>query len=425
MPSRRLRYDDAGQAVFAGARVRDLASSFGTPVYVFDEDELRERAAEYIDAAGPRNVVYAGKAMLVGRLLRVLDELGLGLDVVSEGELEFALRLGFPAERIVLHGVYKSRRSLELAAEHGIGCIVIDAPGEVAALDAAARAAGVRLPVQIRLNLGIDAHTHRSLATGVEHSQFGIPVHDGQAGETVREVLRSDRLRLLGYHSHIGSSISELAPFLLNARAVLEFSDAIRRETDFWPTELDLGGGLGIAGDDLPSPRDLVEAVLGTVRQMAEERDLEVPRVLFEPGRSLVGPAGATLYRVVQRKVSGSGTTYLVVDGGMSDNPRPALYSSYPEFRLAEQREGALLPYDVVGLHCETGDVLARGVLLPETAPGDILIALDTGAYNHSMASHYNRVATAPVVFVREGVAFPATRRDVVADWLRLELGLS
>ncbi len=423
MPPLSFRYDAQGVACIAGARIPDLASAFGTPLYLYDEGELRTRLAQYAAAAGAGNVAYASKALLIGRIAKLVAEEGMLLDVVGQGELEFALRVGFPPERILLHGVYKSFAALQRAAKEGVGRVVVDSMEEIAAIGRAAREAGRTQEVLIRLQLGIDPHTHPSLSTSVPLSQFGITIEDGQALEAVRRALAEEGVALRGYHSHIGSAIEELEPFRRAAEALGDFAVHAHAGTNFWPEELDLGGGLGIQ-PEAPAPLDVAQAARDGLAPFAADLGLPLPRLMFEPGRYIVGPSGITVYRVAGRKKVGDGRTYLFVDGGMSDNPRPALYGAYPEMAAAREGGDETELVDVAGLHCETGDVLARGVRLPILQTGDFLLALDTGAYNHSMASHYNRVPTPPVVFVQDGVARPATRRDSLADSLRFEVGI-
>ncbi len=423
MPPQSFTYDQDGNAQIAGARISDLASAFGTPLYLMDEDELLRRIALYKEAAGAENVAYASKALLVGKLVKLIAEEGMMLDVVGQGELEFALRVGFPAERILLHGVYKSPQALALAAKEGVGRVVVDSLDELPAIAKAARTAGRAQDVLIRLQLGVDPHTHPSLSTSVPRSQFGISLDDGQALAAIRQALADEHLALRGLHSHIGSAITELPPFRQAAEALGAFALTVLAETGWWPEELDLGGGLGIE-EGAPTPSEVAEQARLGLTPFAEDAHRPVPRLIFEPGRYLVGPCGVTVYRVVGRKRVGDGRTYLLVDGGMSDNPRPALYGAHPAMRAAHNSNAEAEVVDVAGLHCETGDVLARGVTLPRLETGDLLVALDTGAYNHSMASHYNRVPVAPIVFVRNGVARPATRRDSLADWLRFEVGI-
>ncbi len=410
-------------ACIAGARIPDLASAFGTPLYLLDEGELRTRIANYAAAAGAENVAYASKALLIGRIAKLVAEEGMLLDVVGQGELEFALRIGFPAERILVHGVYKSPQALQLATKEGVGRVVIDSLDEIAAVAKAAHTAGRKQDVLLRLQLGVDPHTHPSLSTSVTLSQFGISTADDQALAAVRRALREEWVNLRGLHSHIGSAITDLLPFRRAADAMGAFISTAHVETGWWPQELDMGGGLGIE-DGAPTPAQVAEQVRDGLMPFALDLGKPLPRLIFEPGRYLVGPSGVTVYRVVGRKRVGDGRTYLFVDGGMSDNPRPALYGSYPSLLPARSSDDETEVVDVAGQHCETGDVLARGVRLPVLSPGDYLIALDTGAYNHSMASHYNRVPVPPVVFVEGGVARPATRRDSLADWLRFEIGI-
>lgn len=421
MAPRSFTYDREGIACIAGCRIPDLASTFGTPVYVFDEAEIRARMTAYTAAAGAENVAYASKALLIGRIAQIVAQERMLLDVVGQGELEFALGVGFPADRILLHGVYKSAEALRICAREGVFRVVMDSPEEIAAIGKAAREAGTVQKVLIRLQLGVEAHTHPSLKTSVTLSQFGISIADGQAVQAVQAALAEPGVALQGYHSHIGSSIAELGPFRRAAEEMGTFVTTAAAETGFWPEELDLGGGLGIQ-EDAPRPEEVVGTTRDALVPYFSDYGRPLPRLIFEPGRYLVGPSGVTIYTVVGRKTVGDGRTYLFVDGGMSDNPRPALYGAHPEFRAAREVGDEEEVVDIAGLHCETGDVLARSVRLPALHPGDLIVALDTGAYNHSMASHYNRVSRPPVVFARDGAAQAETRRDTLADWLQLEI---
>ncbi len=419
MPPRHFSWDPSGGASFAGAPVAGLASAFGTPLYVYDEADLSQRIDTYSQAFGAENVAVAAKAFLTGRMLQMAQSAGLGLDVVSEGELEFALRLGFPPERIIMHGLYKPVSALRTAARQGVGLVVVESPGEVAELVRIAREEQCRVGVLLRLAPAVQVHTHPSLATGAPASQFGVPIADGQALETVRELLAAeDAIALRGYHMHVGSQITMLDPFVSGAQAVAAFARTVSAETGFWPEILDLGGGLGISGSS-PSPAVLGSAYKVAIAQVL--RDGPLPRLMTEPGRYIVAPPGATIYRIVQRKTAADGRTYLIVDGGMSDGPRPALYGAEPDVAVSPRRDGEER-VDIAGMHCESGDILRRDVTISRAEVGDLLVVLDTGAYNHSMASHYNRVPVPPVVFVKDGVARPATRRDNLSDWLRLEV---
>ena len=419
MPPRHFSWSPDGTANLAGAPVAGLASAFGTPLYAYDEADLSERIDTYARAFGAENVALAGKAFLTGRLLEIVQGAGLGLDVVSEGELDFALRLGFPPERIIMHGLYKPLSALRTAAREGVGHVVVESPGEVAELVEVARQEKRRVPVLLRLAPAVDVHTHPSLATGNPASQFGVPIEDGQALKTVRElVAAADAVDLQGYHMHVGSQIATLDPFVSGLHAVAEFARTAWAEMGVRPQVLDLGGGLGIT-DDAPSPGVLKEAYFSAVAEALH--GIPMPRIMTEPGRYLVSPPGVTIYHIVQRKTAADGRTYLIVDGGMSDGPRPALYGARPEVAVSPRREGEER-VDIAGMHCESGDIIRRDAKVTRAEVGDLLIVFDTGAYNHSMASHYNRVPVPPVVFVQDGVARPATRRDNLSDWLRLEV---
>ncbi|MGW5051594.1 diaminopimelate decarboxylase [Actinokineospora sp. NPDC004072] len=430
-----------GAVRIGGVDVRELAETYGTPLFVVDEDDFRSRCREHARAFGdPANVHYAGKAFLSVEIARWVADEGLGLDVASGGELAVALRADFPAERITFHGNNKSTAELAAALDAGVGSVVVDSFQEIARLDKLARDRGVRAPVLVRVTVGVEAHTHEFIATAHEDQKFGFSLAGGAAAEACARVLKSDGLALVGLHSHIGSQIFDADGFAVAAHRVIGLLAELHRAhgSDALAelTTVDLGGGLGIAytaADDPPPPAWLAEQLRAVVTKECEQEGLAVPRVAVEPGRAIVGPGTVTLYEVGTTKdvTVGHGAVrrYVSVDGGMSDNIRTALYDAVYDTRLVSrsageggQATGATLSR-VVGKHCESGDVVVRDCWLPENlAPGDLLAVAATGAYCYSMASNYNRLPRPAVVAVRDGAARLLLRRETVDDLLRLEV---
>jgi diaminopimelate decarboxylase len=431
-----------GVVRIAGADVRDLAEEFGTPLFVLDEADFRSRAAEFAAAFGASAVHYAAKAFLSVEVARWVAQQGLSLDVASGGELAVALRAGFPAERIALHGNNKSVDELVAAVEAGVGRVVLDSFHEIARLDAVARERGVVAPVMIRVTVGVEAHTHEFIATAHEDQKFGFSIAGGEASdaaEAARRVLASDSLSLVGLHSHIGSQIFDTEGFEVAAHRVVRFLAQLHKEHGAGAlgtlTTLDLGGGFGIAYREDETPldvADLAAELRGIVKRECHAAELDVPQIAVEPGRAIAGPGTVTLYEVGTLKdvpLGGhTGRRYVSVDGGMSDNIRTALYDAVYDCRLvsrSSERDGtgeAALSR-VVGKHCESGDIVVRDCWLPaDLAPGDLLAVAATGAYCYSMASNYNRLPRPAVVAVRDGVARVLLRRETVEDQFRLEV---
>ena len=399
-----------------------IAVEFGTPVFVYDEDELRRRCREY--AAAFDTVAYASKAFLCTAMARIVDEEGLHLDVATGGELHVALAAGFPPARIVLHGNNKSADELTAALDAGVGRIVVDSFDEIDRLETLAPARGRTPDVLVRVTPGIEAHTHEYIETGTERSKFGFTVNEGVAKAAVERVDRSHHLRLHGLHCHIGSQIYVLESY---ARAV-EVVIGLIAETGASIGELNVGGGLGaryLEDDPVLDVAQYAATVRGAVSDTCRDRGVPEPVVMVEPGRSIAGPAAITLYRVgTVKEIPGVGT-YVAVDGGMSDNPRPVLYEAgYEAFLPARVDEPRALTASVVGKHCEQGDIVVAEARLPDPVrPGELLATPCTGAYGASMASNYNKVPRPAVVFLRAGEARPVVRRETLDDLLRLDLG--
>ncbi|WP_328391309.1 diaminopimelate decarboxylase [Nocardia sp. NBC_00416] len=420
----------------AGVPVTELAAQFGTPLFVVDEDDFRSRCRDMVRAFGSDSRVhYASKAFLCGEVARWIRDEGLSLDVCSGGELAVALHAGFPAERIALHGNNKSVAELEAAVAAGVGHVVVDSLIEIERLEAVAGAAGVVQDVLVRVTVGVEAHTHEYISTAHEDQKFGFSISGGDAMEALARVFEADNLRLVGLHSHIGSQIFEIDGFEIAAHRMLgllrEAVDKFGVERTSQISLIDLGGGLGISylpSDDPPPLEPFAEKLRALVAREAELAGLPVPRIAVEPGRAIAGPGTVTLYEVgTVKDVSLDGglrRRYVSVDGGMSDNIRPALYQADYWCQLVSRgSEAAPLVARVVGKHCESGDIIIRDTWMPADAgPGDLIAVAGTGAYCYSMSSRYNMLTRPAVVAVSDGAARLILRRETVADLLGLEV---
>ncbi|MFF8474246.1 diaminopimelate decarboxylase [Streptomyces sp. NPDC015414] len=416
-----------GAPAVGGVPLADVADRFGTPVHVLDESEVRDRCRTYRDAFPDAEVLYAAKAFLCRAMVRWVDEEGLGLDVCSAGELELAVTTGFPPERIVLHGNAKSPRDLDTALRLGVGRIVIDSPAEIARL-AAAVGSGGHQKVMVRVVPGISAGGHEKIRTGTDDQQFGLSIADGYAQHAISRVLDQPQLELTGLHCHLGSQITGVKPYLVAVRRLVGLMSRLHEQHGLVLPELDLGGGHGVAyrpGDDALDLTTLARRVRTGLAGACATAGLPVPRLIIEPGRAVVGPAGVAVYRVLSVKHTGE-AVFVAVDGGMSDNPRPALYGvRYAPRLIGRHSTAGPARVTVVGRHCEAGDVLAADADLPaDVRPGDLLAVPVAGAYHLSMASGCNLVGRPPVVAVRDGRARLLVRRESLEDVRRRDVGL-
>ncbi|MFE3786904.1 diaminopimelate decarboxylase [Streptomyces goshikiensis] len=409
-----------------GVPLAEIADRFDTPVYVLDEGEVRARCRTYRDAFPDADVLYAAKAFLSRAMVRWVDEEGLGLDVCSAGELELAVTAGFPPERMVLHGNAKSPHDIEAALRLGVGRIVIDGPSEIARLAAMVGTGGSQ-KVMVRVVPGITAGGHEKIRTGTDGQKFGLSLTDGSAQHAIARVLGQPQLELTGLHCHIGSQITEVKPYLAAVRRMVGLMARVRDAHGVVLPELDMGGGHGIAyrpGEPALDLTALARRLRTALVESCAAAALPVPRLTIEPGRAVAGPAGVALYRVLAVKRTGD-RVFVAVDGGMSDNPRPALYGVRYAPRLVGRRPAAEpCVATVVGRHCEAGDILAADVELPgDVRPGDLLAVPVAGAYQLSMASGYNLVGRPPVVAVDNGGARLLMRRETLADFRSRDIG--
>jgi diaminopimelate decarboxylase len=408
--------NERGHLEVGGCDVVELAERFGTPAYIYAEDDMRARARAYVEAFAARTddfeVIYASKALPVTAVYRVMAEEGLSVDVASGGELFLALEGGVPPERLFMHGNNKAPHELEMAFEAGIGYLVLDSFREIELADELLARGGRRQPVLIRVTPGIKPSTHSYIQTGQVDSKFGFGLGDGLAAEAVRRTQASEHLELVGIHAHIGSQIFELEPYVKTIQLLAEFV----RTTGIECRMLNVGGGLGIAYTAEDAPASIEDYVDVKVRGIQQTFD-PVPRILVEPGRSLVGNAGLTAYRLGTIKEIPGVRTYASVDGGMSDNLRPMLYGARYDAAIANRPDAAPTHVTTIaGMHCESGDILIKEVALPDPRPGDVLVTPATGAYGYTMASNYNGVPRPPVIFCKEGSARVVVRRETYED---------
>jgi diaminopimelate decarboxylase len=427
------RRDDDGVMEMGGIKLTDLVEQVGTPVYVLDEVDFRTRARAWKNAFEGWTVFYAGKAFLSGTVARWVAEEGLSLDVCSLGELTVALRAGVDPAKIGHHGNNKSQEELRLALSSGVGRIIVDSSDEISRLEALCAELGVRAQVMVRVTTGVEAHTHEYIATAHDDQKFGFSITSGQALVGLFRCHHSPNLDLVGVHSHIGSQIFDTHGFEVAARRTLKLFAQFKEATGGELPQLDLGGGFGIAytkEDDPATPENLAAGLRDIVEHECRAYGLNQPEVSVEPGRAIVGPAGVAVYRVgtVKPVDIGGGLTrrYLSVDGGMSDNIRPALYAAEYSASLANRSSSAEpVVSRVVGVHCESGDILVRDEFLPgDVTIGDLIAVPASGGYSRSMASNYNHTPRPPVVAVRDGQITTVVRRETLDDVLALDAGL-
>ena len=433
-PQSAARNND-GEITVGGVAVSEIAQKYQTPVFIFDEADVRTRARNYVAAFNSDDITtkvyYATKAFQATTLTKWLTEEGLGMDVSTMGELEVALRGGANPENIIFHGNNKSVLELERAVSVGVGRIVIDSLIEIERLNAIASRAGIVQQVYVRLTVGVEAHTHDFMATAHEDQKFGLSVANGAAMAAVDAIMAADALSLAGLHSHIGSQIFEPSGFEVATHRVIEFAATIYERHQIHVSELDVGGGMGISYVDGDDPLDIAhmgKAILDIVRTECHRVHMPIPRLAVEPGRAIVGAAGITVYEVGTVKpvdVDGGVRHYVSVDGGMSDNIRTALYDASYTVTVANRvTPGIDATSRIVGKHCESGDIVVRDAQLPaDVRPGDLLAVAATGAYCRSMASNYNMIGRPAVVGVKDGATTVLLRRETLDDLLALDLG--
>ncbi len=418
------------QLYIESIKATELVKQYGSPLYTLSESVIRQNAAAYRTAMEKHTdrytLLYASKAFLTVAMAKIMDSEGFGLDVVSGGELHTALQAGIPPQKIYMHGNNKTKQELRYAVEKNIGCIIVDNFYDIDILQSLGKEYNKIITVMMRVTPGIEAHTHDYIKTGQEDSKFGFNIEDGTAFIAIEKVLAEDHLDLVGFHSHIGSQIFEIEPYKMLAEVFLAFVKEVKNRFDLDTKELNLGGGLGInytSEDDKPDYFETVSTILGHLKILFEKEGVPLPHLLMEPGRSIVGEAGVTLYTVGNIKEIPGIRKFVAVDGGMTDNPRPALYQAAYTAAIANRVEDQNMEkVTIAGKCCESGDILIRDTILPKIEQGDILAIFSTGAYNYSMSSHYNRIPKPPVVLVKGTESHIIVKGETYEDMVRNDL---
>ena len=428
-----LTVNEKGHLCLGGQDTTELAKQYGTPLYLMDEERIRERYRTYMsamkEAFGTSSLpLYASKAASFKQIYRIMKEEGMGVDVVSSGEICTAVSVGFPMERAYFHSNNKTDADIDYAMENGIGYFVVDNREELDAIEYFASKRGITQKILLRLTPGIDTHTYAAVNTGKVDSKFGSAIETGQADEITAYALAQKHIKLSGYHCHIGSQVFDSDTFLRAAAIMLDFANQMRQKYGFIIDELDLGGGYGVRYLDEHPEIDIranILAVGEAVTAQCKALGYPMPAIRLEPGRSIVADAGMTLYTVGTVKQIPGYKNYVSVDGGMTDNPRYALYGSPYTVLLANRANDESKPFkcSVVGRCCESGDILQENVTLPaNTTRGDILAVLTTGAYNYAMSSNYNRIPKPPVVMLKDGESYIAVKRETYEDVCRNDI---
>ncbi|MBQ7107182.1 MAG: diaminopimelate decarboxylase [Clostridia bacterium] len=426
-----ISINNEGALTFANQDVIGLAKKYGTPLYLLDENKIRENCRKYVDAMKANfgdnyAVLYASKANSFKKIYNIVESEGMCADVVSVGEIYTALKAGFSLSKAYFHSNNKTDFDVEFAIENGVGHFVVDNREELEVINKFAAQKGIKQKILLRLTPGIDTHTYEAVNTGKVDSKFGTAIETGQAEEIVKYTLGFENIDLCGFHCHIGSMVFDSDTFIRGAEIMIEFMSLMKQKFGFITRELNLGGGYGVRYVESDPTIDIganISQVANFIKDLCAKYELNVPMILMEPGRSIVADAGMTLYTVGTVKRITGYKNYVSVDGGMSDNPRYALYESeYTLFNASKINNAATLKCDVVGRCCESGDIIQPNVLLPETERGDILAVCTTGAYNFSMAMNYNRIARPPVVILKDGDSYVAVRRETLEDIIRNDI---
>ena len=420
-----------GHLEIGGIDSTELAKTYGTPLYVVDEDLVRKNCRIFkraIDSNYDGNgmVFYASKAFCIKEMCRVIDSEGLGMDVVSGGELYTAIQAGFPMEKVIFHGNFKTDPELEMAVKANVGRYVLDNLYEAERLNKIAEKYNKKVKALLRVSPGTDAHTHDFILTGKIDSKFGTPIENGSALKVIGEIIKYKNINLAGLHCHIGSQIFELEPFNYTAKVMLNFLADANEEYNINMNELNLGGGFGIKYIDEHTPvpyEKYMESVAKTIDEVCKVRKIDRPYIMMEPGRSIVAAAGTTLYTVGAIKEIENVRNYVTIDGGMPDNPRYALYGAPYDIIVANKADKEPdYTATIAGRCCESGDLIQEHIKIAKPQPGDIIAVLDTGAYNYSMASNYNRLPKPAVVFIKEGQARLTVKRESYEDITRNDI---
>ena len=419
-----------GELNISGVGVSELKAQYGTPLYVYDENMLVNQCRTFINnfksSRFKTEVLYASKAFSCLEVLRIASREGLGVDVVSLGEIHTAYKAGYDMKRAYFHGNNKTREELQYALEVGVGTIVIDNDYEYEMINEIVRESENTVDVLLRINTGIDAHTHEYIKTAKDDSKFGYSVYDETIYDLIADINNQSNLNFVGFHSHIGSQIFEKTSFFEAVKVVMEFTQKVQERLGLTISVLNLGGGFGVYYTEEDRPFELAEFLREYIEVVERESDnfgLDLTKVVIEPGRSLTCNAGSTLYSVGGVKKTFAGREYVFVDGGMADNPRYALYKAkYVAMLANKMNEEADTTYTVAGKCCESGDMLVMDAKLPKAEQGDLLLVSSTGAYNYSMSSNYNRLPKLPVVFVKDGTSSLVVKGETLEDLIRQDI---
>lgn len=413
-----------------GVSVEKLREEYGTPLYIMDqkliEDNIQKYKEYFSSDKFETQVIYATKAFLTVGMCQLVKKFGIGMDAVSDGELFTIKHSGFPMENVYMHGNNKSNTELEMCIDYGVGTIIVDNFYELKRLEEICEAKGAKVKVLLRVNPGIEAHTHEYIKTSKDSSKFGETIYEEKIYDIIKEFQKSKYVELLGFHCHIGSQIFDTKAFYAEIETMMDFIEAVKEKLDFTTRYLNLGGGFGIyyvEGDkelDIPA---VMKRMVEILEEKLDEYKISLERVIIEPGRSIVGNAGTTIYTVGGTKITHSGKKYIFVDGGMADNIRPALYQAEYEGCLANKMNEAVSEeVTVAGKCCESGDMLIQNEMFAAAKEGDILAVSTTGAYNYSMSSNYNRLRKPAVVLVKEGKSKLLVRRETYEDLVRTDM---
>lgn len=426
-----LTINAKGHLVFAGIDTLELTQKYGTPAYIMDEDRIRSRCRTYISAMkehfGEGSLpLFAGKALCIKALYRILEEENMGIDVVSPGEIYTAYVAGFPMERAYFHGNNKTDADIAFAMEKGVGFFICDNVEELIAVNEAAKKQECVQNILLRITPGIDPHTHAKINTGKVDSKFGAAIETGQALDLTEKALSLPHISLKGFHCHIGSQIFECKPFVDAAKIMLQFIGDVQNRFGYRAEYLNLGGGMGVPyTEDDPSIDYAanIAKIAEMIKSQCVELNVEMPNILMEPGRSIVADAGITLYTVGGKKEIPGFKNYVSIDGGMTDNPRYTLYAStYTVLNAGKMNEASDYCCTIAGRCCESGDLIQENVMLPQTERGDILAVLTTGAYNYAMASHYNAISKPPIIMIKDGESRKVVRRESFEEMIGCQI---
>lgn len=426
-----LSINEKGHLMFAGRDTVDLAQKYGTPLYLMDENKIREHMREYKTAfekyfPADSCPEYASKAFSCKQIYRIAKEENMNIDVVSTGEIYTALSADFPMENCFFHGNNKTDGDIAFAIDHGVGCIVADSEEELFAIQEIAKQKGITQKILLRITPGIDTHTHEKISTGNVDSKFGIAIDTNQAKETVGKILKLQNIDFAGFHCHIGSQIFESGPFDLASELMFRFISDIKNTYGYTPRVLNLGGGFGvryIESDPEISFTEKIAEIAEILKKQSQAFGIDIPKIAMEPGRSIVADAGLTLYSVGSVKEITGYKNYVSIDGGMTDNPRYTLYESpYTVILASRANDQKNFCATIAGRCCEEGDVIQENVMLPKPKRNEILAVLTTGAYNYSMASNYNRVPRPPVVMLNDNGEYIAIKRETLEDICALDI---